>query len=166
MLTIPSAFEMGLSDCRWIYCFPTRTITVDAVASGDDPAMQWRIAVDGEPCRFLVFGHLVLGERELENEGLVEVDPHRKRFSMRPDPNSIWGKHYPNAIYHLTTATPEAVEAIGGDELLYADGQPRHGAYVALRTRPVRGFCFAVDRIVNGSAIGGATCRQISERRR
>ncbi len=135
---------MGLSDCRWIYCFPTRTITVDAVASGDDPAMQWRIAVDGEPCRFLVFGHLVLGERELENEGLVEVDPHRKRFSMRPDPNSIWGKHYPNAIYHLTTAAPEAVEAIGGDELLYADGQPRHGAYVALRTRPVRSFCFAV----------------------
>jgi cellobiose phosphorylase len=144
MLTIPSAFEMGLSDCRWIYCFPTRTITVDAVASGDDPAMQWRIAVDGEPCRFLVFGHLVLGERELENEGLVEVDPHRKRYSMRPDPNSIWGKHYPNAIYHLTTAAPEAVEAIGGDELLYADGQLRHGAYVALRTRPVRGFCFAV----------------------
>ncbi|HZM08444.1 MAG TPA: cellobiose phosphorylase [Methylocella sp.] len=147
MLTVPSAFEIGLSDCRWIYRFSERTITIDAIASGSDPAMQWRIAVDGEPCPFLVFGHLVLGERELDNEGLVDVDPQLKCFSMRPDPNSIWGQHYPNAVYHLTTSTPEAVDAIGGDELLYADGQPKHaihGAYVALRTRPVRSFCFAV----------------------
>ena len=33
-----------------------RTVTVRAAASGDDPAMQWRITVDGAPCRFLVFG--------------------------------------------------------------------------------------------------------------
>jgi cellobiose phosphorylase len=143
LLTVPSAFEIGLSDCRWIYRFPGMTIIVHAIASGEDPAMQWRITVDGEPCRFLVLGHLVLGERELDNEGVIEVDPQTKRFSLRPDPDSIWGKHYPNAIYHLTTSTPEAVDAIGGDELLYADGQPRHGAYVALRTRPVRSFCFA-----------------------
>ena len=144
LLTVPSAFEMGLSDCRWIYRFCGRTITVRAIASGEDPAMQWRVTVDGEPCRFLVFGHLVLGERELDCDGLIEVDTQSKRFSLRPGPDSIWGQHYPNAVYHLVTSTPEAVEAIGGDELLYADGQPRHGAYVALRTRPVREFCFAV----------------------
>jgi cellobiose phosphorylase len=154
-LTVPSAFEMGLSDCRWIYRFSRRTITVQAIASGEDPAMQWRIAVDGEPCRFLVFGQVVLGERELDNEGRIEVVPHSKRFSLRPDPNSIWGQHYPNAVYHLVTSTPDAVEAIGGDELLYADGQPRHGAYVALRTRPVRAFCFA--------ATGSMTDPQVAE---
>ena len=144
LLTVPSAFEMGLSDCRWIYCFSGRTVSVHAVASGEDPAMQWRIAVDGEACRFLVFGHVVLGERELDSEGRIEVDPHAKRCSLRPDPLSIWGQHYPNAVYHLVTSTPDTVEAIGGDELLYADGQPRHGAYLALRTGPVREFCFAV----------------------
>jgi 1,2-beta-oligoglucan phosphorylase len=142
LLTVPSAFEMGLYDCRWIYRFPGRTVTVHAIASGEDPAMQWRVAVDGEACRFLVFGHLVLGERELDTESLIDVDTHAKRFSLRPDPKSIWGQHYPNTVYHLVTSTPDAVEAIGGDELLYSDGQPRHGAYVALRTRPVREFCF------------------------
>ena len=84
--------------------FATRTITVHAVASGEDPAMQWRIAVDGEPCRFLVFGHVVLGERELENESLIEVDPHQSAFrcvrtqirfgaSITPMPSIISSPH-------------------------------------------------------------------------
>ncbi|MDQ6701900.1 MAG: cellobiose phosphorylase [Pseudomonadota bacterium] len=144
LLTVPSAFEMGLSDCRWIYLLGRRTITVRAIASGEDPAMQWRVTVEGEPCRFLVFGHLVLGERELDCDGLIEVDTRSKRFSLRPGPDSIWGQRYPNAVYRLVTSTPEAFEAIGGDELLYDDGQPRHGPYLALRTWPVREFSFAV----------------------
>ena len=144
LLTVPSAFEMGLSDCRWIYLLGGRTITVRAIASGEEPAMQWRVNVEGESCRFLAFGHLVLGERELDGDGLIEVYTQSKRFSLRPGPDLIWGQRYPNAVYRLVTGTPEAFEAIGGDELLYADGQPRHGAYVALRTRPVREFSFSV----------------------
>ena len=51
LLAVPSAFEIGLSDCRWIYRLDERTVTVRALASGDDPALQWRITVEGEPCR-------------------------------------------------------------------------------------------------------------------
>ncbi|MBI4204070.1 MAG: hypothetical protein HY527_03515 [Betaproteobacteria bacterium] len=120
LLTVPSAFEMGLSDCRWIYCLDERVVTVRAIAAGDDPAMQWRITVEGEPCRLLVFGHVVLGERELEHEGIIEVDPGTARLTFRPDPNSLWGQRYPHAVYHLVTSAREVIEAIGGDELLYA----------------------------------------------
>ena len=144
LLTVPSAFEIGLSNCRWIYLLGGRTIAVRAIASGEEPAMQWRVVVDGESCRFLVFGHLVLGERELDCDGLIEIDTKSRCLSLRPGPDSPWGQRYPNAVYRLVTGTPEAFEAIGGDELLYADGQPRHGAYVALRTRPVREFSFSV----------------------
>ncbi|MGQ0445453.1 MAG: GH36-type glycosyl hydrolase domain-containing protein [Beijerinckiaceae bacterium] len=144
LLTVPSAFEIGLSDCRWIYRFGMRTITVRAIASGEDKAMQWRVTVEGEPCRFLFFGHLVLGERELDCDGLIEIEPNAKRFSFRPGPNWLWGQRYPNAVYHLVTSTPDAIEAIGGDELLYEDGQPRAGAYLALRSWPVRELSFAV----------------------
>ncbi len=69
LLTVPSAFEMWLSDSRWIYRLGERTITVSATVSGDEPAMQWRVTVEGEKCRFLVFGHLVLGEQEFANAG-------------------------------------------------------------------------------------------------
>jgi cellobiose phosphorylase len=144
LLAVPSAFEIGLSDCRWIYALDDRTVTVSALAAGDDPAMQWRIVVDGEPCRFLVFGQLVLGERELDHAGRVAIDGARRRFVFRPDPNSLWGQRYPDAAYVLVTSTPDAVEAIGGDELLYADGQARRGAYVAMRSRPTRELGFAV----------------------
>ncbi|MGO9983935.1 MAG: GH36-type glycosyl hydrolase domain-containing protein [Rhodomicrobium sp.] len=144
LLTLPSIFEMGLSDCRWVYDTDGGSIAVHAAASGEDAAMQWEIAVDGEPCRFLVFGHVVLGERDYANAGRIEVDGDAKRFTFRPDPDSLWAKHYPQAVYHLVTGTPGAVEAIGGDELLYADGQPRGGPYVALRTAPTRQLRIAV----------------------
>ncbi len=54
LLTVPSAFEMGLSDCRWIYRFGERTIIVHARSR---PATIRRCngasRVEGEPCRFL-----------------------------------------------------------------------------------------------------------------
>jgi 1,2-beta-oligoglucan phosphorylase len=144
LLTVPSAFEMGLSDCRWIYRLDGRTITVSAAVSGDEPAMQWRVTVQGKPCRFLVFGHLVLGEQEFAHAGRIEIDSGRKRFAFRPDLDHLWGQKYPLAVYHVVTSTPGRIEAIGGDELLYADGRRRSGAYMAIRTRPTNEFAFAV----------------------
>jgi 1,2-beta-oligoglucan phosphorylase len=144
LLGVPSAFEIGLCDCRWIYRLDERTVTVRALADGDGPAIQWRILVEGEPCRFLVFGHLVLGERELDQASRIEIDATGKRFACRPDPASLWGQKYPRAVYVMVTGTPEAIEAIGGDELLYANGRSRGGAYVALRTRTTSEVAFAV----------------------
>jgi cellobiose phosphorylase len=144
LLTVPSLFEMGLGDCRWLYALADRVITVRAVASGADPAMQWRISVDGAPCRFLVYGHLVLGEREFEHRGSVLLDQAQRRFTFRPDPESPWGQHYPEAAFHLVTSTPNVVDAIGGGELLDVDERRESGAHVAIRTHPTRDFCFAV----------------------
>lgn len=162
LLTVPSAFDMGLSDCRWIYRLDDRPlhhashgsppplrrggciVTVRAIASGTDPAMQLRISVEGAPCRFLIFGHLVIGERELDQAGRIEVDAARKRFVFRPDPGSLWGQRRPLASYHLVTATPEMVAAIGGEELLYAAGAPSGGACAAIITTATTRFSMAV----------------------
>lgn len=160
LLGVPSAFEIGLSDCRWIYRLARRTVTVRAVAAGDAPAMQWRIEVEGDACRFLVFGHLVLGERELDHAGRIEIDPVAKRVACRPDPASIWGRRYPKAINLIVTGTPDAVEAVGGDELLHADGMSRGGAYVALRTRATHELTFAVV----GSLTDPAAAEQLAAR--
>jgi cellobiose phosphorylase len=144
LLSVPSAFEMGLCDCRWLYRLEGRTIAVSAQVSSRDPALQWRVAVEGGKCRFLVFGHLVLGEFEYANRGRIEIDARRKRFVFRPDPEHLWGQRYPHASYLLVTSTPKEVEAIGGDELLYVDGKRRGGGYAVIRTRPTRNLAFAV----------------------
>jgi 1,2-beta-oligoglucan phosphorylase len=144
LLSVPSAFEIGLSGCRWIYKLGSRTIVVSAIASGEHAAMQWRVSVEGERCRFLIFGHLVLGEHEFAQAASVKIDTRHKRFSFRPNPHNLWGQHYPQAVYHLVTSTPESAEAVGGDELLYTDGKRRSGAFAAIRTSPTNAFVFAV----------------------
>ncbi len=144
LLTVPSAFEIGLCDCRWIYRLDQKTIAVSATVSGEEPAMQWRVTVEGEPCRFIAFGHLVLGEQEYAHAGRTQIDSRRNRFTFRPDPDDRWGQQYPHAVYHLVTSSPERIESIGGDELLYADGKRRSGAYMTIRTRLTNEFVFAV----------------------
>ncbi len=124
--------------------------------------MQWRIAVEGEACRFLIFGHLTLGERELDHESRIEVDAAARRFSFRPDPDWLWGQRYPQAVYHLVSSTPDAIEAIGGDELLYADGSFRGGAYAAIKTTPTHDFSFAVVGSMTSAAEADALAMKFS----
>ena len=169
LLAVPSLFEIGLSDCRWIYRLESgrhafagaaddpeqdgsltrqgtiaRTLTVSVHVSPDEPAAAWRVTVEGPPCRMLVFCHLVLGERELEQAARIEIDAVGKRFAFRPDPQGLWGRRYRYAVYHLVTSTPDCIELAGGDELLHADGRRRGGGYAALRTHPTCELAFAV----------------------
>jgi len=165
LLTVPSAFEMGLSDCRWTYVLADRIVTVRAVVSGDDPAMQWRITIDGAPCRILVYGQLVLGEREFDHAGSVVIDDTRSRLTFRPDPEPLFGRHYPDATFHLVTGTPDAIESIGGDELLFADAQPGSGTHVAIRTHPTNEVGFAVVGSLTDAAHAAALASKYQQRR-
>jgi len=152
LLTLPSRFEMGLADARWIYEHDGGTITVRALTTGDDAALQIEVLADGAPVRLLVFGHLTLGEFDYAHAGRVEIDEAAKRAAFRPDPDSLWGQQYPDAVYHLTTSTPDAIEAIGGDELLYVDGAARGGPFIALRTKPTNALRIAVTGSMTAEA--------------
>ena len=88
--------------------------------------------------------------------GRVEIDTARLRFAFRPDPASLWGQRYPDAVYHLVTDTPDAIEAIGGDELLYADGRPRGGGHVAMLTRATAELRLRRRRLDDRPRGGGA----------
>jgi cellobiose phosphorylase len=160
LLAVPSAFDMGLSDCRWIYRLADRVVTVSAIAAGADSAMQWRVEIDGPPARFLVFGQIVLGEREYEQSGRITVDAAAKRIAFRPGNDWLWGKAHPDAAYHLVTSTPDAIEAIGGDELLFEDGVARTGGHAAFRTVPTQTLTFAVT----GSMTDAAEAARLADR--
>jgi len=144
LLSVPSAFEIGLGDCRWIYRLGRRTIEVVAQVSSAEPAFILRVVVAGPKCRFLVFGHLVLGEIDYASRGRVTIDEEKKEFAFRPDPEGLWGQRYPHASYRLVAFPKKEIEAIGGDERLYRDGKRRSGGYAAIETRPTRSFGLAV----------------------
>jgi 1,2-beta-oligoglucan phosphorylase len=145
LLTVPSLFEMGLSDCRWLYQFEDGAIEVHGWTPPKDTAMAWQITSTGKPCRFMVLGHAVMGEHEFRHAATVEIDNARKRLSFRPNTDWIWCEHYPQAVHHLVTATPDAVEAIGSGALLFDGAAPRSAdAYAVIRTKPMDSFAFAL----------------------
>lgn len=160
LLCVPTVFEIGLGDCRWVYCLGKRIVEICAVAAADHPAVQWRIKVEGDPCRFMIYGHLVIGEHEFTQAGNVEINADLKRFSFRPDSDSMWGKQYPHAVYHMVTSTPECVVALGGDELLYNDGRRRSGAYAVMQTSGTNEFVFAVVGSMTDEALANDLARK------
>ena len=105
---------------------------------------------------------------KLDCAGLIEAEPNSKRFTFWPGPNWLSGQHVSQTrgLSFFVTSTPDAFEAIGGDELLYDDGQPRAGAYLALRSRPVRELSFAVVGSMTDAEAAERACRQISAWRR
>jgi len=94
LLTVPSAFEMGLSDCRWVYQLAGRTVTVSATVCGDEPAIQWRVAVEGHDVAFSSWPSCTW-RAGIAHAGRVEIDSKRKRFTFRPDLSDRWGQQYP-----------------------------------------------------------------------
>jgi 1,2-beta-oligoglucan phosphorylase len=143
LLAIPSAFDMGLNDCRWIYHTENTTITVHTIASGSDTAMQWRITADGHPCRFLVLAHLVMGERDYEHKGRADIDVNAGRATLHFDSGTLWGNRYPQARFDLVTSTLDTLDAMGGNELLFADGKAHGTTHLVMRTKPTEAFTFA-----------------------
>jgi hypothetical protein len=69
------------------------------------------VYVDGEPCKFFVFGHVVLGDRELENESLIEVEPDAKRFSFRPQ-TGFGASTTPTRFIILSAAYPTPLKRL------------------------------------------------------
>ena len=144
-LGVPSAFHMEPGLCRWIYVFDARQVVIDLIVSGLEPAARWSVKVAGAPCRFLAVGQLVLGEREHEAAGRMEIDAHGARVTFRPDPQSIWGKAHPQAVLTLVTGTPGAIEAMGSDELLYPDGHVAPSGHIVVRTGCVQAFNLSIS---------------------
>ncbi|MEJ2228799.1 MAG: cellobiose phosphorylase, partial [Alphaproteobacteria bacterium] len=100
---------------------------------------------DGEPCRFLVFAHVLVGEREYETAASFTTDGDSARFTF--DPHTLWGERFPDARFDLLASTPDVIEAMGGDELLYADAAPAQSntsTHVVFRTSPTRELAFTV----------------------
>jgi cellobiose phosphorylase len=145
LLALPSIFEIGLSDCGWHYQFDDGAISVHAVASAEDTAIEWHVIASGAPCRFMLLGHVVMGEHDFRHGGEIGIDDAAKRMTFRPSPDWLWGQTYPRAVHHLVSSTPDSIEAIGSGSLLFDADAPRDAdAYAVIRTKTTERFSFAL----------------------
>lgn len=145
LLGVPSVFEMGLSDCKWIYRFEDAEISIRAIVSADDTAIQWSIETSGPPLRFLVCGQLVMGEHEFRHPARVEFDLDEKRVTLRPDLDGLWGRHYPQTVLHFITSTRELIDSIGTGAILFDGPAPRGAdAFIVFTSGPTSKLSFAL----------------------
>jgi len=139
LLDVPSAWEIEPSACRWIYRHGGGAIEVRASAPLDRHELLLEIAVlEGAPSRFLVSHHVaVAGDDGAAAEPVLFVRDERG-VTVTPPPGSELGRRFPGGSFRIAPADGTALECVGGDALLFADGRSRGGPFLALVTAPAR----------------------------
>ncbi len=141
LLGLPSAFEMGPNGARWIYHDDRRTLVIRVATSLDAPACRLDVDVErGGPLELLLSHDIVLGTNEHDAAGRVVLDVANARIELRPAPETLMGRHYPETAFFIVSPDADQVEALGGDGLLREDGADRGGSHVVVKTKPVTRF--------------------------
>ncbi|MCK4904880.1 hypothetical protein KAS42_01365, partial [bacterium] len=119
-LAVPSAFEMSINQCRWIYKKGDLIFEILSAASPDSAELTLGINVlKGTAPQWLISNNLT-NEHDWQ---LVSDKPNS--FKMLPGEKSELARMFPDGFFQLQIETPNAVEKTGADELLFADGKSR-----------------------------------------
>jgi 1,2-beta-oligoglucan phosphorylase len=137
MLGVPSAFEMSPEACRWLYRRADGTIEVRAAAHSDPHALTLTIQVhDGEPRRFLLSQHVALNGDDGSAPGPASWRREAQQIVLEPAPGSDLAGRFPHGAFALTPQSGTQFEQLGGDELLFADGQSHGQPFLCMVTAP------------------------------
>ena len=124
-LAVPSAFEMEMNRCRWIYKFEGLLFEVVSEAKSDSNEFVLRFnVVKGDGIELMISSEL---EQTHGWKPVGGVSDTQKWDSVRFEPNgaSQLSKLYPGGGYRVCFDEVKSVEQIGGDELLFVDGMSR-----------------------------------------
>lgn len=134
LLDLPSAFEMSLGSCRWLYRHAGGTIEVVASAPTDHHELRLAVRVlDGPPARMLLSHSLAInGEDSDAPPPAVDVQPDGIRVSAAPDTDV--GRRFPEGCFRLVASEGTVIESVGRDELLFTDGVSRGRHFLCLVT--------------------------------
>ncbi len=157
-LAVPSAFEMSLNGCRWIYKRDGLLFEVIARSNPDDPevALQLRV-INGPQLRWLISNEL---EPEHGWTFTRPLLPLQKDQSIQfvPSQESQLAQLYPGGTFKMYFENPEYVKQIGGDELLFSDGKSRGLSFAVITIGQTKDFTL---RLCGHLASAGETMEYI-----
>ena len=139
-LAVPSAFEMSLNSCRWIYKRDGLLFEVISRSHAECPEVTLQLRViNGPQLRWLI-------SNELEPEhGWTFTRPFlrlQKDQSVQfvPCEKSQLAQLYPGGSFKMQFENPEDVKRVGGDELLFSDGKSRGLSFAVIEVGPTKDF--------------------------
>jgi hypothetical protein len=119
LLGVPSAFEVGLNSCRWIYKQGDNWFQVRTWASMRSPLvnMEFRV-LSGEGRRLLVTHHF-----DALNRWRIAACDSAGNHNVIPDPESMIAKSFPEARFRITARTTGAGYRVCGEEILSSSNE-------------------------------------------
>ena len=139
LLDTPSAFQMSLDECRWIYRHAAGEICVRAEASSEPHEL--RLSVDftaGPTARCLIAHHVALNGDDGSAPGPARWRREGSGVVVTAVADSDVGRRFPNGSFGIAPAPGTQFEQVGGDELLFVDGRSRQQPYICVVTSPRR----------------------------
>ena len=122
LLAVPSAFEMNLESCRWIYKHSGGVVEVISSAPDDDHELRLSISIlAGPPSRFLISHHVALNGDDGSASIPAQFEINGTSAFVRAIPDSDVGRRFPGGGFVIEASAGTQLDQIGGDELLFAD---------------------------------------------
>ena len=145
LLAVPSVFEMTPHGARWLYRSDGLMLDVCAWAAPDRHEL-WLSATlhTGEPCRFLVSQHIALNGDDGADARPALWSRDADGVVVRVDAESDLGRRFPDGSFRIDPAPGTDLAHVGGDELLFVDGQSRAQPFVVLVTAATTRFAVRI----------------------
>ncbi|WP_303753697.1 cellobiose phosphorylase [Enterococcus sp. S86.2] len=107
VLTMPSAFEMGLNSATWYYQLDDDllTITTYTIANGREIRLNCHSAI-GKNYTFALTSHLLMGAQETPTYQMTQTG---NQMTIKPAASSPVNSEYPDLIYYMTMDTAFSV---------------------------------------------------------
>ncbi len=146
LLGSPSIFEMGEQHASWHYVWGDRHLEVQSrVVTGPAAVVLTARTVKGPPVRWRVTHQLALDANELDSPGSVIINESDGAIHLAPAPDTLAAQRCPDLRFLIQVAPLNAIARIGGDEMIWSDGEARGAPYVVLETEPARGIELRID---------------------
>jgi cellobiose phosphorylase len=139
LLGVPSAFEMGLNHCRWIYkqddhCFQIRTWTSKATPQVN---MDFKV-LSGDKVNLLITHHF-----DPLNGWTIIPGSSTGEYLAKPKIDSMIAGKFPKAQFRILVNTFNAQYEACGDEALYNDKKSHGDPLFVLDVREISDFCMS-----------------------
>lgn len=154
LLDVPTAFEMGPDVCRWIYRHASGVIQVTAGARSDPHELTLAIEVrSGAPCRFLISHHVALNGDDGCAPGAPRWSRDGDAIVVAPTAGTDLARRFPDGSFRISPQPGTTFERVGGDELLFLDGQTRGQPYICVVTAAAEATTLHIQgRLITGTA--------------
>ncbi|HEY8721247.1 hypothetical protein, partial [Pengzhenrongella sp.] len=138
LLDVPSAWALTPDSCRWWYAHDGGLLEVESVVAADSHEVRVSLRViSGPPVRALVSALVAFGGDDGAEPAPPVLTVNDGGVTVRVPDGAELAARSPCASFRLGWA-PGAIESVGRDDVLFADGATRDLPWVTLTTGPTR----------------------------